>query len=1002
MNYFSSKSDQKMPEDFPKLIAFYLPQFHPVPENDTWWGKGFTEWTNVTKARPLFGGHYQPRLPADLGFYDLRLPEVREAQAELARQYGIHGFCYHYYFFDGGKRLLERPLQEVLATGKPDFPFCICWANENWTRRWDGQERDVLMHQSHSPENNLAFIRSVIPYFQDPRYIRVDGRPLLVIYRTTLIPDMPRTIDLWRDELAKHGLPPPYLIAVESHDVTGEWAVASGFDAVCEFPPHKCPESTRIDSSMLRQNKSFMGPLFDYEKVVQAFVERPKAAYTRHRCVTLGWDNTPRKGKDGLVMMNFSLKAYHRWLSAMREEAQTTMIGDQRFLFVNAWNEWAEGTYLEPDRLYGHAYLEATRAAMLGQPFSQGIDGVGHAQAATTIEQPVETRQSLKNPELSTLSADEANPVVAANGKPHRRRLISISMVGNEADIVEAFVRENLRFVDHMLIADHNSRDGTQEILEHLAEEGLPITITRINDDEFAQQTVTDQLIGRAIEFGSDWIVPLDADEFIDAVDRGAFEEDLIRLGLTHGRVAWLNHVPTVLDDASEINPLRRIRHVYAYPATSPEINPWVWKTIINARLLRPYLDRYGLVKGNHFVAFRDTHKPSMQPATIMDCTRRRHFPARSFAQLALKTGLGMFNQRLSSGSNAIGGFHQRQALERVMRGDQSLETLQFATRRYLDIERIDDEALVDTPIVSNPYPVSCDIQFSHFGKPALSVLLNWIQGSASNEAESYLGKSTYPAKAGPEGQSSRRPVEPVWKTHLSGGADSFIEYYHDNPRREIFELITTAPRALLDVGCAGGATARLVKEKYPDCRCVGIELNSKAAALAATRMDKVISASVEELCVPNEDLPAQAFDVIVMADVLEHLYNPWKVLEKFRPLLSKEGRIIASLPNIFNLQIFERLASGTWEYDKDGILDITHLRFFTPPDMRAMFEEAGYEIELMKGIPHPKEALPVAQRDGLFGVNMEHVQLRNLHPGLVDHLTHIQILIVARASASS
>jgi len=189
-----------------RAIALYLPQFHPVPENDEWWGRGFTEWRNVAKAKALFPGHYQPHLPADLGFYDLRLPEVREAQAELASQHGIHGFCYYHYWFNG-RRILERPFNEVLESGKPDFPFCLCWANENWTRVWDGGERNVLLEQHYSFEDDLAHIRSLIPAFKDPRYIRINGKPLFLVYRTELLPDPAKTAALWQKEAIKAGLP---------------------------------------------------------------------------------------------------------------------------------------------------------------------------------------------------------------------------------------------------------------------------------------------------------------------------------------------------------------------------------------------------------------------------------------------------------------------------------------------------------------------------------------------------------------------------------------------------------------------------------------------------------------------------------------------------------------------------------------------------------------------------------------------------------------------------
>ncbi|MGH9586930.1 MAG: glycoside hydrolase family 99-like domain-containing protein, partial [Acidobacteriaceae bacterium] len=222
-----------------RAIAFYLPQYHPIPENDAWWGKGFTEWTRVVEATRLFHSHCQPQLPEQLGFYDLRVPEVREAQAELARQHGIHGFCYYHYWFNG-KRLLERPFTEVLASKRPEFPFCLCWANENWTRRWDGQSQDVLMAQHYSPEGDRAMIRELLPAFRDPRYIRVRGRPLFLVYRAGGLPDPRATAAIWREEAAAAGLPGLYLCRAESLDeaVSPQDPTQIGFDAACEFPPH--------------------------------------------------------------------------------------------------------------------------------------------------------------------------------------------------------------------------------------------------------------------------------------------------------------------------------------------------------------------------------------------------------------------------------------------------------------------------------------------------------------------------------------------------------------------------------------------------------------------------------------------------------------------------------------------------------------------------------------------------------------------------------------------
>src|SRR5690242_15190569 len=198
-----------------RLIAFYLPQYHPIPENDLWWGKGFTEWTSVAKAKPLFRKHYQPHLPADLGFYDLRLPETRSAQAQLARENGIYGFCYYHYWFNG-KLLLERPFNEVLASSQPDFPFCLCWANENWTRAWDGLEHDILVAQEYDAEDDRRHIHWLVEAFRDRRYIRVNGKPLLLVYRVSNLPDPLQTASLWREEAHKLGIGDIYLATVES------------------------------------------------------------------------------------------------------------------------------------------------------------------------------------------------------------------------------------------------------------------------------------------------------------------------------------------------------------------------------------------------------------------------------------------------------------------------------------------------------------------------------------------------------------------------------------------------------------------------------------------------------------------------------------------------------------------------------------------------------------------------------------------------------------------
>jgi GT2 family glycosyltransferase/glycosyltransferase involved in cell wall biosynthesis len=359
-----------------RVVAFYLPQFHPIPENDLWWGKGFTEWTNVTRARPLFPGHYQPHLPGELGFYDLRVPEVREAQASLAREYGVHGFCYYHYWFSG-KRLLERPFNEVLRSGQPDLPFCLCWANENWTRRWDGRDNQVLMEQVHTTANDRRFIQELLPALGDERYIRIDGKPLLLVYRTELLPDPKRTSDIWREECVRSGIGDLYLCRAESFTVSDP--ADCGFDAAYEFPPLNVsvPE-LHLGSLFVKgggrghsSESRFDGKLFPYDELVRHMCDRSSPQYKRFRGVMVAWDNTPRRSQDGYVWLRSTPALFQRWLSTVIGLTREQFLGEERIVFVNAWNEWAEGCHLEPDQRNGRLYLEAVRHALsegAGQP----------------------------------------------------------------------------------------------------------------------------------------------------------------------------------------------------------------------------------------------------------------------------------------------------------------------------------------------------------------------------------------------------------------------------------------------------------------------------------------------------------------------------------------------------------------------------------------------------------------------------------------------------------
>jgi lipopolysaccharide biosynthesis protein len=343
----------------PRLIAFYLPQYHPIPENDAWWGKGFTEWTNVTRARPLFPGHYQPHLPAELGFYDLRVPETRLAQAQLARTHGIHGFCYYHYWFSG-RRLLERPLDEVLRTGEPRFPFCICWANESWSRRWDGGEQDVLIAQVHNAETDSAFIHHLLPYLADPRYIRVGGKPLLLVYRIDMFPEPRRTADAWRKVAKDAGIGDLYLVQVESFTITGDPHM-NGFDAAVEFPGHQVPKAT---ITKLKEPGAFKGMAFDYPAYARYMANRPAPPWVRFRAVMPSWDNTPRRGNRAGLFVRPGTAPYRAWLRRVLAATRAERTGDERLVFINAWNEWGEGCHLEPDQKYGRGFLEVTCAEL--------------------------------------------------------------------------------------------------------------------------------------------------------------------------------------------------------------------------------------------------------------------------------------------------------------------------------------------------------------------------------------------------------------------------------------------------------------------------------------------------------------------------------------------------------------------------------------------------------------------------------------------------------------
>jgi glycosyltransferase involved in cell wall biosynthesis len=347
-----------------RMIAFYLPQFHPTPENDQWWGKGFTEWHNVGGASPLFQGHLQPRRPTSLGYYDLRLPDAVNAQFELARRYGIDGFCYYYYWFEG-RRILERPLQDLVDGRTGPFPFCICWANEDWTRSWDGSTGDVLLAQNHAPESDFRFIQDLEPLLRHPEYIRVNGKPMVLIYRADKLATPKATVERWRQWSREQGIGELYLCAVQSfgfHD-----PLPLGFDAAVEFPPH-CPWERYPDPPYLQtlselpgKVDGFSGIVYDYQAFAKASMARPREPFTLHRTAMVAWDNTARRGKSAAVYQGFTVDTFQKWVLANARRAAVEQA--DAVCFINAWNEWAEGSVMEPDVHFGHQILESTREA---------------------------------------------------------------------------------------------------------------------------------------------------------------------------------------------------------------------------------------------------------------------------------------------------------------------------------------------------------------------------------------------------------------------------------------------------------------------------------------------------------------------------------------------------------------------------------------------------------------------------------------------------------------
>jgi hypothetical protein len=357
-----------------RMIAFYLPQFYPIPENDQWWGKGFTEWTNVTQAKPLFPGHRQPNLPGDLGLYDLRVPEVREAQAELARAYGIEGFCYWHYWLGNGRRLLDRVFNEVLESGKPDFPFCLAWANHDWNRAWHGQKYNILIKQEYPGEaDHRAHFNFLLRAFKDPRYIRIDGKPVFILFRPEELPQSKEVIALWKGMAVAAGLPGLFIAGISEAEaslehygcdarIPGEPGVFWRLKAEGSAPATPQTQTTRsADRYWLKLRSKLPFPFIaSYKRKANFYVNLPPCDSKIFPCVVPNWDNTPRSGNRGTLFPDATPELYRLVLRKAIADV-TKRPPDHRLVFLKSWNEWAEGNHLEPGQRFGHGFLQVTK-----------------------------------------------------------------------------------------------------------------------------------------------------------------------------------------------------------------------------------------------------------------------------------------------------------------------------------------------------------------------------------------------------------------------------------------------------------------------------------------------------------------------------------------------------------------------------------------------------------------------------------------------------------------
>lgn len=497
-----------------RVLAIHLPQFHPIPENDLWWGRGFTEWTKVAAAKPLFPGHRQPRLPADLGHYDLRLPEARAAQARLAAAHGIDGFCYYHYWFNG-RRLLETPVREILRRQSPDFPFCLFWANETWSRRWLGEERDILLRQTYSEDDNQRHAAYLAAVFQDSRYIRVNGRPPFLIYRPTEMPCLDHFVRTLRQRCATAGVPSPLLLGSSSH-AEGIDLRLIGLDGTLDFQPKLAllPDAFSNDGDPTREGNRDFGVEAEKPKI---YAERPfrremanlrgARAHAVYPSVYVGWDNTPRRGVDGLVVHPGSAAAFREGLDdaiAYLDERGGEL--DEPILFLNAWNEWAEGNYLEPDTVCGVRHLQQVKLAT--QPAREEDGGRATVSGFFLPEWPADKEF-----------------ILGRIGGPATLKMCA--KVLDEPVMLRAWIEHHARIVgwDNLIVADNFSKSPESAAL--YAEYGDRINIFRLggNCDLIHSHSSLDDLYGR-LRTTCDFFAFIDCDERLTLCTPGSWSAD--------------------------------------------------------------------------------------------------------------------------------------------------------------------------------------------------------------------------------------------------------------------------------------------------------------------------------------------------------------------------------------------------------------------------------------------------------------------------------------------